>query len=81
MNDREPMPEQDDRQWAEELSQERRERAWQALYNAAMIGVQEDDLRVLCSEYGLTYRDLETYTPHILRPTKERAPTLDLFPF
>ena len=68
MDYHEQLPEQDERAWQDDLAGERQERILNALYNAAMIGVPEDDLRVLCSECGLTYADLEHFTPHVLRP-------------
>ena len=56
----------DDRRNAE-LGAERRERTLSALYSAAMFGLPEDDLRHLCGECGVTYTDLQAWTPPVLR--------------
>ena len=56
---------------AAELGAERRERTLIALYLAAMFGLAEEDLRHLCSECGLTYSDLERYTPSVLRVSNQ----------
>ena len=66
-----PIDDRDDSD-AADLAGERRELALMALYSAAMLGLSEQDLKTLCYECGLTYRDLETYTPPILR--REPAP-------
>jgi len=81
-NDRDMFyaPEQDDAA-AADLAGERRERTLLALYSVAMCGmVSEEDIRVLCAETGVTWADLERYTPPILRTTNqpENQPTLDL---
>ena len=56
----------DDRRNAE-LEAERRERTLSALYSAAMLGLAEEDLRWLIDAAGLTYADLQQYTPPIIR--------------
>ena len=60
----------DDRRNAE-LDAERRERTLSALYSAAMLGLAEEDLRHLCTEAGVTYADLERYTPSVLRASNQ----------
>ena len=52
---------------AAELDAERRERTLSALYSAAMLGLAEEDLRWLIDAAGLTYADLQQYTPPIIR--------------
>jgi hypothetical protein len=56
---------------AAELGAERRERTLSALYSAAMLGLAEEDLRHLCTEAGVTYADLQQYTPPILRVSNQ----------
>ena len=50
-----------------ELGMERRDDVLSAVYSAAMLGLPEQDCRVLLREAGLSYADLEHYTPHVLR--------------
>lgn len=70
-------PESDDRA-AADLSAERRERSLAALYDAAMLGLPNDELRHLCNECGIAWAELEAYTPPLLRPKqKEDKPALD----
>jgi hypothetical protein len=78
MRDDHPVPEQDDRA-AADLAAERQETTLAALYHAAMLGLPEPELRVLCSETGIRWRDLQDYTPPILRLNeKEDEATLAL---
>lgn len=69
-------PSADDRA-AADLSAERYQRSLAALYEAAMLGLQEADLRHLCAECGVTYADLESYVPAILRLNKQKEDTTD----
>jgi len=52
---------------AAELGLARQESTLSALYGAAMLGLPEDDLRHLCGECGVTYPDLQAWTPPVLR--------------
>lgn len=69
-----------DQQALHQLMLERQERVTAAIYNAAMLGLPEDDVRVICAEVGITYADLQAYTPPVLRQhnVKENQPALDL---
>ena len=53
------------------LAEERAELSLSALYHAAMLGLPEDELRHLCCECGLSYRELEQYAPPILRTSNQ----------
>ena len=52
---------------AADLAGERRETTLRAIYHAAMLGLEEAELRLLCAACGLAYADLDAYTPPILR--------------
>lgn len=70
--DDEPENEMSDKQALHQLMTERHERVTAALYNAAMLGLPPEDLKILCAEVGITYPDLCRYTPPVLRAsTKE----------
>ena len=75
-----PWDDRDDAQAASDLAGERRERTLNALYNAAMIGVPDEDIRHLCSECGIPWRELEQWTHPVLRMPnqQENQSTLDL---
>jgi hypothetical protein len=74
-------PEQDDAA-AAELAGERIERTLSALYHAAMLGLEEAELRHLCNECGgITYADLQAYTPPILRREQEPDEATMSLPF
>lgn len=70
-----------DREALNQLMVERQERVTAAIYNAAMLGLPEDDVRVICAEVGITYADLKAYTPPVLRQhnLKEKPPAFDPF--
>jgi hypothetical protein len=57
----------DDGQAQAELGAERRETTLRCLYNGAMLGMPDEDVRHLLRECGLTWADIELYTPPILR--------------
>lgn len=67
-------------QAADELNAERQELTLRALYNGAMLGMPDEDVRHLLRECGLTWRDLECYVPVALRmPDQPEEPsTLEL---
>ena len=77
------QPENDmsDQQAAHQLNVERLERVTAAIYNAAMLGLPEDDVRVICAEVGITYDDLRRYTPPVLRQHSTKEEELDTAPF
>ncbi len=58
--------ETDDRALAD-LGMERYEKTLEALYHAQMRCLDDDQLRHLCSECGISYDDLARYVPPILR--------------
>lgn len=60
-------PEPDDRALADQLHAERYERAVAVLYQAAMLGLSEPDLRFLCALCAVKYTDLDGFVPPILR--------------
>ena len=70
-------PHEDDSAAMQTLAHERYTAIVDAIYEAAMRGLPEPMCRLLCSETGVRWTDVQRYQPPYFIP-KENSPSLEL---